>query len=381
MVLCRKRLFGTPPAQQPLVMGLPFLKSPGKRRDQVVAIDLGARTTKAVHIQRRGDKMSLVNYALIDAPSPDQSLSVELLGNHIKDAAKALGPNPRNRQVSLAISVGDSLFRHVELPLMPVNDMRQMLKFNSKNYLQQDLPDYVFDCCYILQKKDPKANDPARKDAPKVGQPKQKVALGGAKRQIIDEFQNAIKLAGLIPDQIVPAFVGPVNSFEMAEPEVFCKEVVAIVEIGFKNSTIVILDGGELMLSRVVAIGGDKLTGALAEGINVTYVEAENIKVGMPAEVQPHLESALHPLGRELRASIDFFENQNDRTVGSVYLSGGSARSEFVVQTLQNELMVPCKSWNPSGFMHLALEPEKMGEIEQVAPQLSVVIGAALSGL
>ena len=34
-----------------------------------------------------------------------------------------------------------------------------------------------------------------------------------------------------------------------------------------------------------------------------------------------------------------------------------------------------------SGFMHLALEPEKMGEIEQVAPQLSVAIGAALSGL
>jgi len=359
-------------------MGLPFLNSPKKRRDQVVAIDLGARTTKAVHILRSGDKMSLVDYALIDAPSPDQSLSVELLGNHIKDAAKALGTN-HSKQVSLAIGVNDSLFRHVELPLMPVADMRQMLKFNSKNYLQQDLPDYVFDCSYILQRKtDPKA---ASKEAPKVGQPKQKVALGGAKRQIIEEFQNAIKLAGLFPDQIVPAFVGPVNAFEMAEPEAFCKEVVAIVEIGFKNSTIVILDGGELMLSRVVAIGGDKLTGALAEGINVTYVEAENIKVGMPAEVQPHLEAALHPLGRELRASIDFFENQNDRTVGSVFVSGGSARSEFVIQTLQNELMVPCKSWNPSGFMELGLAPEKMGEIEQIAPQLSVAIGAALSAL
>ncbi len=381
MGLCHKGTLGTSPAEQPLVMGLPFVSSKAKRRDQVIAVDLGARTTKAVHLQRRGEKISLVNYVLIDAPSPDQSLSVELLGNHIKDTAKALGTT-RNRQISLAIGVNDSLFRHVELPMMPVADMRQMLKFNSKSYLQQDLPDYVFDCCYILQRKqDAKANDPSRKDAPKVGPQKQKVALGGAKRQIIEEFQNAIKLAGLLPDQIVPAFVGPVNAFEMAEPEPFCKEVVALVEIGFKNSTIVILDGGELMLSRVVAIGGDKLTGALAEGINVTYVEAENIKVGMPAEVQPHLEAALHPLGRELRASLDFFENQNDRTVGSVFISGGSARSEFVVQTLQNELMVPCKSWNPAGFMEMALGPEKLGEIEQVAPQLSVAIGAGLSAL
>jgi len=197
----------------------------------------------------------------------------------------------------------------------------------------------------------------------------------------VDDIQTAVKNAGLLPDHIIPGVVGPVNAFEMSEPEAFCKEVVALVEIGFKNSTIVILDGGELMLSRVVAIVGDKLTGALAEGINVTYVEAENIKVGMPAAVQPHLEAALHPLGRELRASLDFFENQNDRTVGSVFVSGGSARSEFVVQTLQNELMVPCKSWNPSGFMEIALGPEKLGEIEQVAPQLSVAIGTGLSAL
>ena len=87
--------------------------------------------------------------------------------------------------------------------------------------------------------------------------------------------------------------MGPLNAFEMAEPQAHSKEVIAVVEIGFKSSIILILDAGELMLNRVVAIGGDRLTGALAEGINITYVEAENIKVGMPAEVQPHLEAAL----------------------------------------------------------------------------------------
>src|SRR5204863_8567037 len=133
---------------------------------------------------------------------------------------------------------------------------------------------------------------------------------------------------------------------EMAEAVGYGEEVSAVVEIGFKRAVMVILGAGEWMLSRVVAIGGDRLRGALAGGINIVYVEAENIKVGMPAEVQPHLEAALHPLGRELRASIDFFETQNDKTVGSVFVSGGSARSDFVIQTLQNELMVPCKTWN-----------------------------------
>src|SRR5436309_1789523 len=159
------RSFGTPSAKLPLVMGLSILNSRVRRRDQVIAIDLGARTTKAVHLQRRGEKFALSDYVMVDAPSPDQSLSVDLLSNHLKDIAKALGV-VRNRPITLAIGVNDSLFRHAELPLMPVPDMRQMLKFNAKNYLQQDLPDYVFDCCFVAQRKpDLKSTDTTRKEA------------------------------------------------------------------------------------------------------------------------------------------------------------------------------------------------------------------------
>src|SRR5437899_7476546 len=116
-------------------MGLPFLNGRAKRRDQIVAIDLGARVTKAVHLQRRGETLSLVNYALVDAPADDQSITVEMLSNHFKEVAKSIGK--RKGDVVLAMSVTDCLFRQIELPLMPVGDMRQMLKFNAKNYLQQ----------------------------------------------------------------------------------------------------------------------------------------------------------------------------------------------------------------------------------------------------
>ena len=74
------------------------------------------------------------------------------------------------------------------------------------------------------------------------------------------------------------------------------------MDIGFKSSTICILQEGELVLSRVVGIGGDKITGGLAENMAISYAEAEGIKMGMPAEVQPILEALVAPLGRELRA-------------------------------------------------------------------------------
>src|SRR5438552_696711 len=106
--------FGTSSAEQPLVMGLPFLNSRAKRRDQIVAIDLGARVTKAVHLQRRGETYNLINYALVDAPSDDRSITVELLADHFKEVGKCIGK--RKGDVVLAMSVTDCLFRQIELP-------------------------------------------------------------------------------------------------------------------------------------------------------------------------------------------------------------------------------------------------------------------------
>jgi len=354
-------------------MGLPFTNSRARKRDQIIAIDLGSRSTKAVHLQRKGDRFVLTEYVIIDAASHEKPVAPDVLGEHLKEISRRL--STKSRHLTLALGVNDTVFKQTELPLMAPADLRQMLKYNTKSYLQQDLADHVFDSHYVLNSQAARPADGV-KSGP-AGTQKQKAIVGGAKRQTIEDVSTAIKNAGFTPEQVVPSLIGPVNAFELAEAEAFAKDVVAVVELGFKNSTIVILNAGEIMLSRVVAIGGDQFTNGLAEQLGTSYQEAENIKIGMPGEVQEKLEPAIQPLGRELRASIDFFEHQQDATVSKVYLSGGSARSEFVVQTLQNELTVPCEVWSPFKSLQLALSPEKMGEVEQVSPQLTVAIGAA----
>jgi type IV pilus assembly protein PilM len=353
-------------------MALPFLSSQAKRLEQILSIDLGARTTKAVHFQRKRDGLNLLGYVLQDAPVYEKGLSPQLLGEHLSAVSLALGG--RTKQVVLAVGVGDSVVRHAELPMIPVADMRTMLKFNAKNYLQQDLPDHVFDCFIIPPRPGTKP------EAPKAGQ-KCKALVGGAKKQLIDDLQAAAKGAGLTLEQIVPSLVGPPNAFESAVPEVFNKEVAALVDIGFKHTSISILLNGELMLSRVVAIGGDRLTNGIAEALGVGYAEAEGIKVGLPDEVQSVMVTLLAPLGRELRASIDFFEHQQDKPVTQVFVSGGSARSDYIIQILQSELMVPCLNWNPTNGLTLAFSPQQAGEVDQIAAQLAVAIGAGLAAL
>jgi len=352
-------------------MGLPFLNGQSKKRDQIIAIDLGGRSTKAVHVQRRGDVCTLLRYCVMDAPIYEKSLSVDLLAEHLKAVYSAL--DTKTKFVSLAVGVADSVVRHTELPQIPVADMRQILKVNTKNYLQQDLPGHTFDCYFI-----PVRNGEKPEAAKAVsGAPKLKVLVGGAKKQLMDDLQTSVRQAGLVPDQVIPGIVGPVNAFEVAMPDMFAKEAVALVDIGFKTTSICLLQRGELIVSRVVNIGGDRLTQGLADSMSISYAEAEGIKVGMPTEVQSSLEPLLLPLGRELRASVDFFEHQQDRTVSHIFISGGSARSEFIVKGLEAELMAPCKPWNPASTLQMALPSEQVAEIEHVAPQLTVALGTA----
>ena len=335
------------------------------KRDQIVAIDLGSRVTKAVHLRRNGAKFDLLRYVIQDVTTPD------LLAEHLKTVTQSL--DAKTKFVTLVIGMGDSVLRNIELPPLPVSEMRLMLKLNTKTYFQQELPDHSFDCHIMAP------TIVAQQPGTPIVPQKYKVWVGGAKNQLVLDLQKATRSVGLIPDQVTLSALGPVNAFENAHSETFAKDTVALVDIGFKNTTISILTQGQLTLSRVVPIGGDKITTGLSELLGISYIEAEGIKIGMPGEVQSNLQTLLAPLGRELRASIDFFEHQFEKSVSHVYLSGGGARSEVLIHALQTDLMLPCTNWDPTATLNNALPPQQASEVKQVAAQLTVALGAALS--
>ncbi len=355
-----------------MALSLPFLNGVRKKkRAQMISVDLGSRTTKAVLLERRGEIIALTRYALLDAPIFEKKISAELLADHLRAIADALGNTTKN--ITVAVGLDDTVVRQIEMPQIPLDEMRQILKVNHKNYLQQDLPNHAFDC-YIMP---PRAStQPADKSA---GSPKFKVICTAARQQLVNDFMKATTLANLTADALVPGLVGPINTFELALPEVHERDTVALVDIGFKHTSVSILDRGELALNRIVNIGGDQLTTGLAEAMNISYAEAEGIKVGMAPEVEAALQMQVIPLGREIRASLDFFEHQQDRPVSQVYVSGGSARSEMIIQMLHSELLVECKTWNPTGFLQLALPGQQAVEVDHIGPQLTVAVGAALA--
>src|SRR5947207_15109374 len=93
-------------------MALPFLNNHSRRRDQIVAVDLGTRTTKAIYLQRKGESYTLANFTLQDAPAHEKKLSSEVLAEHLKSVVQAL--SARTKSLILVIGVNDSLLRSEE---------------------------------------------------------------------------------------------------------------------------------------------------------------------------------------------------------------------------------------------------------------------------
>lgn len=348
-------------------MPLAFLQRFRKTRNRIAVVDLGTRMTKAVLIERRNGTMRLLNYVVQDSPVFEGELSPGVIAAHLREVKGALGGS--DHEVIFVIGGADSLVRTIELPLTEVSDMRRMIRFSPKHYLQQELANYLFDV-HLL--KPAVETTPTRKGT----KGKWTILVGGAKEHLIRQLQAGARDAGLSVVEITLNQLGAANAFIMGMPE-NVKDIVALVDIGFKHSTISILNRGELVLNRMVWVGADHFTRGLAESMNITYRVAEGLKLIMPEKVQSKLKAVIDQVGQELKASIDFYEKETSQHVGQVFVSGGSARSQFIVQELQNEFMIPCRAWNPTGFLELAVPEPKKATIEQDAPQMVVAIGAA----
>jgi Tfp pilus assembly PilM family ATPase len=78
-----------------------------------------------------------------------------------------------------------------------------------------------------------------------------------------------------------------------------------------------------------------------------------------------------------VRLSLDFFENEFDRSVASVMLSGGGSRLTGLVETLELNFKKPTQLWDlASGF---ALNLSHGGEevFSEKAPQMAISLGLA----
>ncbi len=353
----------------------------GRRADSVIGIDLGKHVFKGVTLRRKGDsRFVLTSFASHQVP--EEFASADDLARELKFLLKELGGGAK--ACAVAISDPAALLRIIEQPDTPVELLRNALRLNGLAVLNQECKDFVLDVAQVLSR-----NASVKSTSGSSGNvavqssvvTQTKYLVGGMLRPAVKQISAAISKTRLRADILQLAPICSFNAFELAYPETFANEGFLLLDMGHLQSTMLIGSKGELVLVRSIDYGGKALMQALtAEGAleaDAAWLMIQQGDEGM-AEI---CSNSLSRLVTEVRNSIGFFEGQREESINRIFVSGGLARAETVLQTLSDELGLACEIWDPFETCELALPAAKRQALPNEFVSLNVACGVAFEYL
>ena len=351
-----------------------------RRGDSVTGIDLGKRVFKGVTLQRKSDsRIVLTSFASREVP--EEIGSPEELAQHIKALVKDLGGTGKG--CALAFSDPGTLLRIIEQPNTPIELLRNALRLNGLSVLNQECKEFVLDVAPVhaaVSESADAENAEAGGTAVAVHAnvaTQTRYLVAGMLRTQVKHLAEAMSKTRITPDILQLAPVCSFNAFEAAYPHIFRNDAFLLLDMGHVQSTVLIGSKGELVLVRGIDYGGKALTQALtADGAlddKAAWAMVHESDPGM-ADI---CRASLTRLATEVRNSIGFFEGQREESISRIFVSGGLARAETVLQTLSDELALPCEIWDPLETCEVALPTAKREALPDAFVSLNVACGAA----
>jgi len=359
----------------------------GKRGNSVIGIDLGKHIFKGVLLHRKGDaRYVLTSFASREVP--EELATAEALAEQLKLLFRDLGGSAKG--CAIAISDPDSLLRIIEQPETPIELLRNALRLNGLAVLNQECKDFVLDCAPVsvngalAHAVNGHATNGANGDAHQsagYGVPLKKYLVCGMLRPAVKQISDAMSKARVSADILQLAPICSFNAFEFAYPQVYANDTFLLLDMGHLQSTVLIGSKKELVLVRSVDYGGKSLTQALmADGALAASAARVMMKQGDPGMAEI-CRASLTRLTMEVRNSIGFFEGQHEESIHRIFVSGGLARTETILQTLSDELGLPCEIWDPLETCEVALPAAKRQALPSEFVSLNVACGAAFEYL
>ncbi|MEY2600709.1 MAG: type pilus assembly protein PilM [Verrucomicrobiota bacterium] len=351
-----------------------------KRADSVVGIDLGKHVLKGVALRRKSDSRFILT-SFASRPVPEEFASAEDLSRELKQLVRDLGGSPK--ACAFAVSDPSMILRIIEQPDTPVDLLRNALRLNGLAVLNQECKDFVLDVAPVgshangesTPEKSSSAGGKTAVQSAVVTQTK--YLVGGMLRSQVKQIVGAANKIRLSADILQLAPVCSFNAFEFAYPEIFAKEAFLLLDMGHLQSTVLIGSKGELVLVRSIDYGGKALMQALTAE-DALDADAAWLMIQQGDEGMTEIcRGSLARLGMEVRNSIGFFEGQREEGISRIFVSGGLARAETVLQALSDELSLPCEIWDPLETCEVALPAAKRQTLPNEFVSLNVACGAA----
>ncbi len=366
-----------------------------------VGLDIGTDQVRAAILKPSGSGISLTGYARVDMPIgavvDGEIVDPAAVSSAIRDLWRQSGV--RGKEVNIGVSNQKVVVRLIDLPFMEQAELQGAIQYQAQDYIPIPVEDAILDFQIIGDYMTP------------ADEHMMEVLLVAAQRDMIASAVGAVEAAGLRLNRIdVTSFAitravlgGDMSVLPDADEQP--GEAVAVIHIGSGLTNIAVVEKGVPRFTRVSSLSGNQFTQAVANVLNLTFDEAERLKIesGLPEisgetpapapdsedptaqmrqVTQDALEREVNKFIAEVRRSLDYYLTQTTqvKTIRRILMTGSGAQLKnmpaYLEKGLQTEVALsdPLRFVQVSGSVEAAVMADRMG----AAPAIGLALGGVV---
>jgi type IV pilus assembly protein PilM len=344
----------------------------------VIGLDLGSTHVRAAEVRfGRGGAAgkqvpTLTRYAQVRLPLGAVRDGEVADPTAVTEALQQLWAEGKFSSRDVNIGVGNQrvVVRELELPWMPLGQIRASLPFQVQELIPMPVEEALLDY-YPTGERDGA-----------TGRMVQGM-LVAAGRDTVRANLMAVESAGLRPQMVD---LNPFALLRCLARDEHATRTIALVEIGARITQVVIVAHGVPRFVRMLPSGGQNVTDAVAAALGIAAAEAEAVKrtVGIGRPVSPGLEAAgeavaavVGPLLEAVRNTFVYYAGSNPGAgIEVAVLTGGGSQLPGLDRYLAGSSRLPVVAGDPLSSLKVAgtAQPD---EIAHRAPCLATSIGLA----
>ena len=284
----------------------------------VLGVDIGYDTLKLALVSGRQVRKT----AIVSMPSnlvrEGRVVSTESMGELIRNTMRTNGIRCGMAAVSFP---NETVFvRSVTMPQMTVDQLNYNLPFEFRDYITEELKDYVYDYAVVSY------SDPSPEAGGDQSGATMELLAVAAPKSYLEEtkaflHKAGMKLVGAAP--AICAFQGLIRAGGWSPEQEFC-----VLDLGYRSIRMYMFRGDRHVASRVLEIGLSTLDDVIAEAYNVDVHLAHTYLLTNYEDCQ-NKDYCLNAYGNitvELMRALNFyrFSNPNSR-LEDIWICGGGA--------------------------------------------------------
>jgi type IV pilus assembly protein PilM len=338
-------------------------------------LDIGTSAVRAAQVSTGRGGASLTAFGQV-ALTPGAVVDGEIRDSGEVSAAIAqLWKRTKIRSKKAVIGLANQrvVVRQVDLPFLEEKEFRASLRYQVSDHIPMSVEDAELDFQIV--------GDYTTENQEHM----MRVLLVAAATEMVTSFVTTVSDAGLdvVGVDLTPFAVARALS-PAARGETGAAGAEAVVDVGAGVTNILVHLGGEPRFVRILLVGGDDATNALAGALGVPTEEAEAIKLDLEpglgsAEAQRVLGQRVDLLVEEIRGSLDYYISQEDsEPISSVIVAGGGSLTSGLVPKLEETLRTDIRMGTPLAEMNTSKSGLTEEQVAQVEPVAAAAVGLAM---